>query len=77
MELPTYQVPNLRNVLLSTWSKLKGFVLGAGKIIVIVVAQINIANSLDTDFSFGNNNSEKSVLVLLRKLSPQSLNPWG
>jgi len=77
MELPTYQVPSLRNVLLSTWNKLKGFVLGAGKIIIIVVALINIANSLGTDFSFGNDNSEKSVLSATAKAVTPIFKPMG
>jgi len=77
MELPTYQVPSLRNVLLRTWSKLKGFVLGAGKIIIIVVALINIANSLGTDFSFGNDNSEKSVLSATAKAVTPIFGPMG
>ncbi len=77
MELPTYQIPSLRNVLLSTWNKLKGFVVGAGKIIVIVVALINIANSLGTDFSFGNDNSEKSVLSATAKAVTPVFKPMG
>jgi len=77
MELPTYQVPNIRNVLLSTWNKLKGFVLGAGKIIIIVVALINIANSLGTDLSFGNDNSEKSVLSATAKAVTPIFKPLG
>lgn len=77
MELPTYQVPSFRNVLLSAWNKLKGFVLGAGKIIIIVVALINIANSLGTDFSFGNDNSEKSVLSATAKAVTPIFKPMG
>lgn len=38
MEMPDYEVPTLQNVLIKTWQKLKRFVLGAGKTIVIVVA---------------------------------------
>jgi ferrous iron transport protein B len=77
MELPTYQIPLLKNVLLNTWSKLKGFVLGAGKIIVIVVALINIANSLGTDGSFGNNDSEDSVLSATAQVITPMFSPLG
>jgi ferrous iron transport protein B len=35
MELPTYQLPSFRNLIINTWNKLKAFVLGAGKIIVL------------------------------------------
>ncbi|CAC9600653.1 Ferrous iron transporter FeoB [uncultured Gammaproteobacteria bacterium] len=37
MELPNYQLPSFRNLMINTWNKLKGFILGAGKIIVLVV----------------------------------------
>ena len=77
MELPSYQIPSLSSVLLNAWSKLKGFILGAGKIIVIVVTLINVANSLGTDFSFGNNNSEKSVLSATAKVITPVFKPMG
>ena len=77
MELPNYQIPSLNSVLLNAWSKLKGFILGAGKIIVIVVTLINVANSLGTDFSFGNDNSEKSVLSATAKAITPVFKPMG
>jgi len=77
MELPTYQIPSLRNVLINTWNKLKGFILGAGKIIIIVVALINVANSLGTDFSFGNEDSEKSVLSATARAVTPVFKPMG
>lgn len=77
MEMPTYQVPSIRNVLLNTWNKLKGFILGAGKIIVVVVMLINIANSLGTDFSFGNQNTENSVLSASAKVVTPIFKPMG
>jgi len=77
MELPTYQIPSLRNVLINTWNKLKGFILGAGKIIIIVVALINIANSLGTDFSFGNEDTEKSVLSATARTVTPIFKPMG
>ncbi len=71
MELPTYQVPTLSNILLNTWNKLSGFILGAGKIIVIVVTLLTLINSMGTDGSFGNQNSEKSVLsAAARNITP-------
>jgi ferrous iron transport protein B len=77
MELPNYQIPSLRSVLINTWGKLKGFILGAGKIIIIVVAIINVANSLGTDFSFGNENSEKSVLSATARTVTPIFKPMG
>jgi ferrous iron transport protein B len=77
MELPNYQIPSLNSVLLNAWSKLKGFILGAGKIIVVVVTLINVANSFGTDFSFGNDNSEKSVLSATAKVITPVFKPMG
>ncbi|MDF5496401.1 nucleoside recognition domain-containing protein, partial [Vibrio parahaemolyticus] len=62
MEMPDYELPTLQNVVIKTWQKLKRFVLGAGKTIVIVVAILSFFNSLGTDGSFGNEDSENSVL---------------
>ena len=77
MELPTYHIPSLKNVLINTGNKLKSFVFGAGKIIVIVVALINIANSLGTDGSFGNQDSENSVLSATAKAVTPVFHPMG
>lgn len=77
MEMPTYQVPGLYNILLNTWNKLKGFILGAGQIIVLVVTVINVVNSLGTDGSFGNQNTEKSVLSAAAKTVTPVFAPLG
>ena len=77
MEMPTYQLPQMRNVWLNTWNKLKGFVQDAGKIIVIMVAVINVMNSLGTDGSYGNQNSEKSVLSASAKAITPIFTPMG
>ena len=77
MELPTYHVPALKNVMINTWNKLKSFVLGAGKVIVIVVALINIVNSWGTDGSFGNQDSENSVLSATAKAVTPIFHPMG
>jgi len=77
MELPAYHAPNLRNVLTKTWEKLSSFVLGAGKLIVIVVIVLNFLNSLGTDGTFGNENGEKSVLTNIGKTITPIFSPIG
>ncbi|MET1253829.1 Fe(2+) transporter permease subunit FeoB [Aliikangiella maris] len=77
MELPTYHLPNVRNVLQKTWEKLSSFVLGAGKLIVLVVVILSFLNSLGTDGSFGNENSEKSVLTNIGKAITPVFAPMG
>ncbi|MGL5948567.1 MAG: Fe(2+) transporter permease subunit FeoB [Aeromonas sp.] len=49
MELPDYEWPRPRAVLLTTWHKLHGFVFGAGKTIVLVVALLSMLNAIGTD----------------------------
>jgi ferrous iron transport protein B len=77
MEMPTYQVPGLYNIFINTWGKLKGFIIGAGKIIVMVVMVINVVNSLGTDGSFGNQNTEKSLMSAAAKSVTPVFAPMG
>lgn len=62
MEMPDYELPTVQNMLIKTWQKLKRFVLGAGKTIVVVVTILSFLNSLGIDGSFGHEDSENSVL---------------
>jgi ferrous iron transport protein B len=71
MELPPYLLPTLRGILIHSWGRLKAFIVGAGRIIVPMVLVINLLNSIGTDGSFGNEDSEKSVLAAVgRTISP-------
>ena len=77
LELPNYEMPKLKPVLLKTWFKLKGFVLGAGKIIVIMVKCIGLLNSLGTDGTLGNQDTEKSLLSSFSKKVTPLFSPMG
>jgi len=77
MELPGYQLPSLRNLGINTWNKLKGFVVGAGKVIVVVVTLINVANSIGMDGTFGNQDSENSALSALAQTVTPVFEPMG
>lgn len=77
MEMPDYEVPTLQNVLIKTWQKLKRFVLGAGKTIVIVVAVLSFLNSVGTDGSFGNEGSDNSVLSKAAQVVTPVFEPIG
>ena len=77
IELPAYHMPTLKNVLLHTWDKLKGFVVRAGKVILVMVFIINVANSLGTDGSFGHENSSSSVLSAASRTVTPLLSPLG
>ncbi|MDR9825956.1 Fe(2+) transporter permease subunit FeoB [Vibrio sp. FNV 38] len=77
MEMPDYEFPTLQNLMIKTWQKLKRFVLGAGKTIVVVVALLSFFNSMGTDGSFGNEDSEQSVLSQAAQVVTPVFAPMG
>lgn len=76
-EMPAYHIPILRNILLTTWFRLKSFVFRAGKTIVVVVIALSFLNSISTDFTFGNEDSEDSVLSVIGKSITPAFAPLG
>ena len=77
IELPPYHRPAIKSLLIHTWERLKGFVLEAGKFIIMMVMVINILNSIGTDGSFGNENSSTSVLSEISKTFTPAFEPMG
>jgi len=77
LELPAYHLPTLKGLLLQTWQRLKGFVMRAGKAIVLVVIFLNVVNSVGTDGSFGNQDSEKSALSAIGRTLTPLFRPMG
>ena len=77
LELPAYHLPVLRNILLQTWQRLKGFVVRAGKAIVLVVIALNVLSSIGTDGSVGNEDSENSILSAIGKTITPVFKPMG
>ncbi|OKH23557.1 ferrous iron transport protein B [Hydrococcus rivularis NIES-593] len=77
MELPPYHLPRLKGVLLRTWERLKGFMVRAGKVIVAMVIVLTLLGSIGTDGSFGNDNSEKSVLSSMSRTITPAFAPMG
>lgn len=76
-EMPAYHIPIVRNILLTTWFRLRGFILRAGKTIVAVVIVLSLLNSIGTDFSFNNEDSEESVLSVIGKSITPAFKPLG
>jgi len=71
MELPAYHLPTFRAVFIRTWDRLKSFLINAGKVIIPMVLVLNFLSALGTDGSFGQENSDKSVLSEIgRGLTP-------
>ena len=77
MELPTYHLPTLRGVCLRTWDRLHGFLTNAGKVIVPMVLVLNFLNAIGIDGSFGQENSEKSVLSEIGRGLTPAFKPMG
>jgi ferrous iron transport protein B len=77
MELPPYHLPTLRGVLLRAWDRVRLFVKEAGKVIVVMVVALNLLNSLGTDGSFGNQDSDRSVLSAAARLVTPAFAPMG
>ena len=77
MELPPYHAPRLRHIMIHTWIRLKVFMRRAGIIIILVVTLLSFLNSLGTDGSFGNENSEKSVLAGIGRAITPVFEPMG
>ncbi|MGY3943020.1 Fe(2+) transporter permease subunit FeoB [Aeromonas tecta] len=77
MEMPDYEWPRPVDVAIKTWHKLKSFVLGAGKTIVLMVAVLSVLNSLGTDGSFGHQNQGNSVLSHISQAVTPVLHPIG
>ncbi len=77
LELPPYHLPTLRGVLTHTWHRLQGFVVRAGKAIVLVVVVLNFVNSIGTDGTFGNENRKNSVLSEIGRTITPVFYPLG
>lgn len=77
MELPPYHVPTVRGVLLHTWDRLKAFIVRAGRVIVPMVLVLNVLNAIGTDGSFGNEDTDRSVLAEVGRTIAPAFGPMG
>jgi ferrous iron transport protein B len=77
MELPPYHLPTVKGVLIRTWDRLKGFIFKAGRIIVPMVLVLNFLSAVGTDGSFGNEDSDKSVLAEIGRNIAPAFGPLG
>ncbi|AKH20146.1 Fe(2+) transporter permease subunit FeoB [Sedimenticola thiotaurini] len=77
MELPPYHVPTLKGVLLRSWDRTKSFMFRAGKIIVPMVLVLNVLNAIGTDGTYGNEDSDKSVLSEIGRTIAPAFSPMG
>jgi ferrous iron transport protein B len=77
MELPPYHLPTLKGILLRAWDRVRLFLKEAGQVIIVMVLALNLLNSIGTDGSFGNEDSEKSVLSAASRVVTPVFAPMG
>jgi ferrous iron transport protein B len=77
MELPPYHLPTLKGVMIRTWERTQGFVVRAGRVIVPMVLVLNVLNSIGTDGTYGNEDSEHSVLAEIGRTIAPAFAPMG
>ena len=77
MELPPYHLPTLKGLLLRAWDRVRLFIKEAGQVIIIMVLALNIVNSIGTDGSFGNEDSDKSILSASSRVLTPLFEPMG
>ena len=77
MEMPPYHIPTLKGIFLKTWDRVRSFMFRAGRVIVIIVACLSFLNSLGTDGSFGNEDSQNSVLSKIGQTIVPIFEPIG
>ena len=71
LELPTYKLPDWKNVALNVWEKTLGFVLGAGKIILAISILLWVLGSFGPGEQF--NNAEEIVTAHNPRLEEEDL----
>ncbi len=76
MELPPYHSPRFRHIMHHSWIRLKVFMLRA-RVLIPMILFLTLLNSVGTDGSFGNENSEKSVLSKIGKSITPAFRPIG
>jgi len=77
MELPPYHLPRLKHILLHSWDRLKVFIFRAGQVIVPMVLVLGVLNTIGTDGSIGNDDSDKSVLAAVGTAFTPVFEPMG
>jgi ferrous iron transport protein B len=77
MELPPYHLPTPGGVLHHAWRRLSGFVLRAGKVIVLFVVALTLLNSVGADGALSPSGSSDSALRQAGKRLTPLFGPMG
>ncbi len=77
MELPPYHIPQPKGVVIRAWDRLRAFLIKAGKVIVLMVMVLSLLNSVGTDGSFGQQDSQNSILSATSQAVTPLFAPMG
>lgn len=77
IELPQWRFPGVAYILKSTWHKLRGFIVDAGKIIIVIVMILQVISSVSRDFSWGNTDVDESLLAAGSQIATPVFAPMG
>lgn len=79
LELPSYNVPTVKNILITTWQRCKGFITRAGKLIIPICLVLQLLNSIQPNGQWITDDShlDKSLLAKAGKTITPILNPIG
>nr|WP_320013029.1 Fe(2+) transporter permease subunit FeoB [uncultured Desulfobulbus sp.] len=77
MEMPPYHLPSFRSVIIRAYDRLQSFLFKAGKVLIPVIMVLAVLNSLGTDGSFGNEDTDQSALASLSQVITPALHPLG
>ena len=76
LELPPYRVPTPKNILLHVWERVRGFLVKAGTLILLMSVLLWLLQSFDFHFRMVDN-SEQSMLGVLGSWVAPLLKPLG
>lgn len=76
MELPPYRLPTPRGLALQSWSRTKGFLLGAGRIIVVMVVALTVLGSITVSGRVVGEGDRSVIDQTSRAVTP-ALSPFG
>ncbi|MFW5808793.1 MAG: ferrous iron transport protein B, partial [Spirochaetota bacterium] len=77
MELPTYNLPRIRHIVLHTWLNMREFINRAGVLIIAAVTVLSLLNTFGFDGSIGNEQNGTSILAKTGKAIAPVMEPMG
>lgn len=76
MELPPYRMPNLRNLSMHTWEKVKGFIIKAGTVLFAASVILWFLQSFSTSLKLIQN-PETSIMAFIGRIIAPIFTPLG